>query len=190
MTQRKGEKKARGPHHPRRRERACKMPGLNGRPAGNIETMQRSRQPADPVTNAASFLCCPSPSPSPGRGGGGGDGWLSRRPALIGSIVATDQPPMLCDGHKRCLCATSLHLSHLPLPVSNMARLSGRQQLLRDGAPRLCLGSSVCGFCFGPWPDPLRRSSLTPSLPREQETETHQDMVEGWCHKSHHSRAG
>lgn len=130
-----------------------------------------------------SLLPEPEPEPEPWTRGGGGGGWLSRRPALIGSIVATDQPPMLCDGHKRCLCATSLHLSHPPLPVSNMARLSGRQQLLRNGAPRPCLGSSVCGFCFGPWPDPLRRSSLTPSLPREQETETHQVMVEGWCHK-------
>lgn len=60
-----------------------------------------------------SLLLEPEPKPwTRGRGGG----WLSRRPALIGSIVATDQPPMLCDGHKRCLCATSLHLSHLPSP--------------------------------------------------------------------------
>lgn len=57
----------------------------------------------------------PEPEPEPWTRGRGG-GWLSRRPALIGSIVATDQPPMLCDGHKRCLCATSLHLSHLPSP--------------------------------------------------------------------------
>ncbi|KAK1834701.1 hypothetical protein QBC39DRAFT_342601, partial [Podospora conica] len=59
MAQRGKKPKRAGGSHPRRRKRECEMAGLNVRPARNIETMQRSRQPADPVTNAPSFLCCP-----------------------------------------------------------------------------------------------------------------------------------